>query len=165
MYIAIVMKIEIRFALRFFFLLALIFLNACSDNTADDGPTEIEAASGNFVLTELNVNPPQDVNEDGTASTNLLNEMPCISGNLVLRDDGAYVLNLTAIEVTNITGGLFFITCSQPITSNSNWNINAGEITLFGNFTTTPYVLNGSTLTRTIGEDLPNIQSVVYQKQ
>lgn len=159
------MKINQKFTQLLFLVIALISMSACSDDEGNNGPSEIEAASGTYVLTELNVNPPQDVNEDGTASTNLLNEMPCISGNLVLRDDGAYVLNLTAVEVTSITGGLFFITCSQPITSNSNWNINGGQITLFGNFTTTPYVLNGSTLTRTVGEDLPNIQNVVYQKQ
>lgn len=159
------MKIEKRFTLLSIIFTAFIFLSACSEDPDEPGPNEIEAASGTYILREINVNPPQDVNDDGIASTNLLNELACISGNLVLRDDGNYALNLTGVEVTSITGGLFFITCSQPTVSNSNWNINGGQITLFGNVTTTPYVLLDNTLTRTVGEDLPNIQSVVYQKQ
>ncbi len=159
------MKNETKLTLLIFILTSFIFLSACSDDSENNGPSDIEAASGIYILTELNVNPAQDVNEDGIASTNLLNEMPCISGNLVLKDDGTYVLTLTGVEVTSITGDLFFISCSPRTVSNSNWTINAGQITLFGNVTTTPYVLADNMLTRATGEDLPNLQNVVYQKQ
>lgn len=144
----------------------LVFLVSSCQN--DDGATtnnEVTEASGTYELIELNVSPAQDINADGTASTNLLNELSCITGTIVLRSDGSYGLNLVGVEVTAITGGQFFIDCAPSINSSSNWNINAGQITLFADFTTTPYQLNGNTLTRAIGENLPGIQSVVYEKQ
>lgn len=140
-------------------------LISCS---SDDGPpseSELSLASGTYVLTELNVNPAQDIDGDGTASTNLLNELSCIAGAINLRSNGTYSLNLTGIEVTSITNGQFFIDCGEARNSDSNWNIQNGLITLFADVTTTPYALVGDELTRTLGEDLPGIQSVVYVKQ
>ena len=146
------------------FILNFTILSCSSDN----GPaveSEISKASGTYELIELNVNPPQDINEDGTASTNLLDELSCISGTLSLRSNGTYGFNLTGIEVTSITGGQFFIDCATARNSDSNWNIKNGLVTLFADVTTTPYMLVDDKLTRTVGEDLPGIQSVVYVKQ
>ncbi len=147
------------------FVFLTFIMISCSD---DDGPaeeSEISKASGTYVLTELNVNPAQDIDGDGTASTNLLNELPCISGTLSLRSNGTYGFNLTGIEVTAITNGQFFIDCAPARNSDSNWNIQNGLVTLFADVTTTPYSLVGDELSRTLGEDLPGIQSVVYVKQ
>ena len=147
-------------------LFLLVFsIFSCS---SDDGPaeeSEISKASGTYELIELNVNPPQDINADGTASTNLLDELDCISGTLSLRSNGTYGFNLTGIEVTSITNGQFFIDCAAERNSDSNWNIQNGLVTLFADVTTTPYMLVDDRLTRTIGESLPGIQSVVYLKQ
>ncbi|MFS4448265.1 hypothetical protein ACKWCA_16455 [Maribacter sp. 2307UL18-2] len=161
------MKMKIRLFPKTAVLLVFgtLALLSCSD---DDGPVtenEIAMASGTYILTELNVNPAQDIDGDGTASTNLLDELSCISGALNLRSNGTYSLNLTGIEVTSITGGQFFIDCGEARNSDSNWNIQNGLVTLFADVTTTPYSLVGEELTRTLGEDLPGIQSVVYVKQ
>ena len=159
------MKIQELFKAPLLIFFLTFTLISCS---SDDGPaaeSEISKASGTYVLTELNVNPPQDINEDGTASTNLLDELPCISGTLSLRSNGTYGFNLTGITVTSITNGTFFIDCSESRNSDSNWNIQNGLVTLFGDVTTTPYMLVDDVLSRTIGEDLPGIQGVVYVKQ
>lgn len=142
-----------------------LILFSCSSDDDPAGESEVSKASGTYVLTELNVNPAQDINEDGTASTNLLDELACISGTLSLRSDGTYAFNLMGITVTSITNEQFFIDCSTSRNSASNWNIQNGLVTLFGDVTTTPYMLVGDVLSRTIGEDLPGIQSVVYVKQ
>lgn len=159
------MKIKELF-ISFLVILLLIFtIISCSKDNGPAPESEISKASGTYELVELNVNPPQDINEDGTASTNLLEELSCISGTLSLRSNGTYGFNLTGIEVTSITNGQFFIDCGQARNSDSNWNIQNGLVTLFADVTTTPYMLVDDRLTRTVGEDLPGIQSVVYVKQ
>jgi len=147
----------------------LLFLNfiiiSCSN---DDGPiteSEISKASGAYELIELNVNPPQDINGDGVASSNLIDELSCISGTLSLGSNGNYAFKLVGIEVTPITNGQFFINCAVERNSGSIWNIQNGLVTLFADVTTTPYMLVDDRLTRMVGEDLPGIQNVVYLKQ
>lgn len=159
------MKIKIVFKSPIILFLLFFSIVSCSSDDSPAGESEVSKASGTYVLTELNVNPPQDINEDGTASTNLLNELPCISGTLSLRSNGTYGFNLSGITVTSITNGTFFIDCSESRNSDSNWNIQNGLVTLFGDVTTTPYMLVDDVLSRTTGEDLPGIQSVVYIKQ
>lgn len=159
------MKIKLFFKTPAFFFIFICLIISCSDDDSPAAESEVSKASGTYELIELNVNPPQDINEDGTASTNLLEELSCISGTLNLRSNGTYAFNLTGVQVTSITNGLFFIECGSARNSDSNWNIQNGLITLFADVTTTPYNLVDDTLTRTIAEDLPGIQSVVYQKQ
>lgn len=149
----------------FFFLFIFLIISCSSDDNDPSAESAISNASGTYELIELNVSPAQDINDDGVASTNLLDELSCISGTLSLRSNGTYGLNLTGVQVTSITNGLFFIECASERNSDSNWNIQNGLITLFADFTTTPYSLVDDTLTRTVGENLPGIQSVVYQKQ
>lgn len=156
------MKITIRLFREILLLLVFVVISCSNDDTAE---TEMSKASGTYVLTELNVNPAQDIDDDGTASTNLLNELACISGTLSLGSNGTYALNLTGVEVTSITNGRFFISCGPARNSVSNWNIQNGSVTLFADVTTTPYTLVGDELTRTLDEDLPGIRSVVYLKQ
>lgn len=159
------MKIKVFFKATLVFFLLTFAIISCSN---DDGPTkesEISKASGTYELIELNVSPPQDIDGDGTVSTNLLDELSCISGTLSLRSNGTYGFNLTGIEVTSITNGQFFIDCGTSRNSDSNWNIQEGMVTLFADVTTTPYMLVDDRLTRTVGESLPGIQSVVYLKQ
>lgn len=147
------------------YLFATFILYSCANDDAPANDSEVSKAAGTYQLIELNVDPAQDINDDGTESTNLLDELSCISGTLVLRSDGSYSLNLTGIEVTSITNGEFFIACATPRNSSSNWNIQGGQVTLFADVTTTPYVLANDNLTRTLGENLPGIHSVVYEKQ
>ncbi len=160
-----------KMTFRLFFknsLALLLFAFIIASCSSDDSPateSELSKASGTYELIELNVNPPQDINGDDTPSTNLLEELSCISGTLTLRSNGTYSFNLTGIEVTSITNGQFFIDCASVRNSDSNWNIQNGLVTLFADVTTTPYMLVDDQLTRTIGENLPGIQSVVYLKQ
>ncbi|GAB5472304.1 MAG: hypothetical protein Mars2KO_04030 [Maribacter sp.] len=142
-----------------------VALFSCSDTNGSTSEREVSRASGTYILTELNVAPPQDIDGDGVISVNLISELNCISGILFLRPDGTYELNLTGVEVTSITNGRFFFSCGTPRNSDSTWNIQNGSVTLFADVTTTPYKLADNQLTRIVGEDLPGIQSVVYVKQ
>lgn len=159
------MKIKVFFKTPLVFFLLTFATISCSNDNGPSSESEISKASGIYELIELNVSPPQDIDGDGSASTNLLDELSCISGTLSLRSNGTYGFNLTGIEVTSITNGQFFIDCGPSRNSESNWNIQEGLVTLFADVTTTPYMLVDDRLTRTVGESLPGIQSVVYLKQ
>ncbi|MEM7381839.1 MAG: hypothetical protein AAF361_11665 [Bacteroidota bacterium] len=147
-------------------LMSMAFFSCSSDDDTSEPGGNLSELVGNWELIELNVSPAQDVNEDGTASTNLTEELDCISGTLSFNSDNTWDLDLDGINVVSITGGLFDISCAAFRTSTSGtWQSSGSQVTLFSGGTTILYTLSGERLTNTIGEDLPNIQSEVYQKQ
>ncbi|MGB5780354.1 MAG: hypothetical protein WBM42_00625, partial [Eudoraea sp.] len=55
----------------------LFIFQACSSD--DNAPVvdNNDAVVGTWDLAELNINPPQDINGDGSSSSNILTELPC----------------------------------------------------------------------------------------
>ncbi len=145
-------------------LLTLLIIACSSDDNADTTSTPDEAI-GSYTLSAVNVTPAQDVNEDGSSSTNLLDEMSCLNGTLTLNADTSWSLNLVRLNVTSITGGQFFIECSDSDSSSGTWTNSNGQINLNGSFEPTVYLLSDDTLTRQLGDELPGFQSIVFVKQ
>jgi len=70
---------------------ALVFLSSCSTE-----PIDAESFQGTWKLTEWSVNIPIDLNNDIISSTNLLEEIDCVSNEtLVFDNQGTVVSNLT----------------------------------------------------------------------
>ena len=89
-------------------LFLLFVLLACSDDDGGGDPNPNEAlVVGSWNLSELRINPAQDIDEDGNATTNILEELPCITGQLILRSDNTWSFSGTDVVITTITGGLF----------------------------------------------------------
>jgi len=154
-----------RFTKPIFFLIVFtILLVSCSDDDGSSETNENALVIGTYSLSAVNVNPAQDINEDGSTSTNLLEEMPCISGTLTINSDNSWNLNIVRVDVTTITGGLFFIDCGEADSSSGNWTFSNNQLSLSGSFEPTVYILNGDTLTQQIGEDLPGFQSIAFTK-
>jgi len=137
---------------------------SCSNDDAPSQPDESQLVIGSYSLSAVNISPAQDLNEDGITSTNLLDEMVCVTGTLAVNADKSWSLNVIRINVTSITGGLFFIECGDADASSGTWTFSNNQLSLNGSFEPTVYVLNGDNLTRSIGEDLPDFQSVVFTK-
>ncbi len=148
------------------FLSILVVLITLSCSSDDNAPETDDSALviGTYSLAAVNVNPAQDQNDDGTASTNLLDEMVCITGTLTVNTDRSWRLNVVRINVSSITGGQFFFSCGDPDNSSGTWTFNNNQLSLNGSFEPTIYLLNETTLTRQIGENLPGFQSVVFTK-
>ena len=111
----------------------ILVLGGCSD---DDGKVvsndEMMMASGIYNLVELNINPAQDINNDGSTTSNVLTELPCATGTLNLRDDGNWIWTTLEMSVTSITGGTFHLSCTSDITSRSgSWNISNNQVNLY----------------------------------
>ncbi|MEW2922101.1 hypothetical protein AB1A65_11570 [Muricauda sp. ANG21] len=136
---------------------------------SDDGGGEVAAdlqVIGIWDLSEVNISSAQDVDMDGTSSTNLMNELDCISGTILIDGDNVWTFEQTGISITAITGGQFFAQCSvNDVTGTGAWTANGNQITFQGSTILGTLTLNGDQLTNLIDDDLPGIRSYVYVKR
>ena len=140
----------------------IIFLGCnLDDGTEGVAPPNFDVL-GLWDLTEVNVNPPQDLNEDGTASTNLLNELDCLSGELLINGDLQWSLDQTELLITVITNDQFGILCNGTNSSVGLWFSDENEVTFEDNPLFSSLQIENNQLVFNSGEDLPGIQSFVY---
>ncbi|MBT8301591.1 MAG: hypothetical protein HKN53_00425 [Maribacter sp.] len=143
----------------------ILVIGACSNDDEGDSVDEIALASGNYALIELNINPPQDINNDGNTTSNVLTELPCVTGNLNLRSDGNWIWTLTETSVTSITGGAFFLSCTSDITTRSgSWTISGNQVTLYDGASNFNFTKDADQLTIIEGDDLPGFDSMVFER-
>jgi hypothetical protein len=149
-------------------LLCLLALS-CSKN--DDGPAtnpNLALVNGTWNLSALLISPAQDIDEDGTPTNNILDELNCISATLVINENNTWNFNGNDVIITTITGGLFKFFCDAPPRSASGvWDLQNNILRLSDGVSITELAINAEnlTLTNTIGESLPGLQAEVYTKQ
>ena len=139
-----------------------VLLGCSLDDGIDTIPPPNFAVLGLWDLTEVNVNPPQDLNEDGTTSTNLLNELDCLSGELLINGDLQWSLDQTELLITVITNDQFGILCNGTNSSVGLWFSDENEVTFEDNPLFSSLQIENNQLVFNSGEDLPGIQSFVY---
>ena len=156
---------------KVFLLFLSVLVLSCSDD--DGGGSEpnpnFDLVVGTWDLTELTISPQQDINGDGSFTTNILEELPCVSARIVLRDDNTWSYTGVDVVITTITGGLFVFRCADdPRDLKGNWEIQGSLVRLAddrGNLTEFTFDSSDNTLTNIIGEVLPGLQAEVYTKQ
>lgn len=142
-----------------------LFLACSSDDGESRNELEGEEFIGTWQLIAINVSTAIDVNNDGNTSNNLLDEVPCLQEILVLDRTLTYTSNAVNVQlITAITGALYNVSCTDTQATDGNWGAQNGNLFLVGN-TTREFSFNGELLTETLGNDLPGLQSLVYQKQ
>ena len=141
----------------------LIVLLSCSKDEPTETINELDLAAGTYQLVELNINPAQDINDDGNTTTNVLSELSCASGTLTLKSDATWSWSFTEINVTSITGGLFKFSCPPELSAMSgSWKAQNSQLTLFDGANT--FTKNEDRIINTINDDLPGFQSMVYER-
>ena len=153
--------------LRIIFLL-LTFLPlviSCSDDDSGSTDNFNLSVTGIWDLVEVNISSAQDVNTDGTASTNLIDEVDCISGTLLIDGDFSYNYEQTNIVVSEITNDQFFAQCSGTISASGTWTANDTQVVFSGSSRLGTFRIVGETLVDDAGEDLPGFQSFVYRRR
>lgn len=145
---------------------SVLLLFSCSNDDGEQGidPPNFDVI-GLWDLVEVNVNPAQDINMDGTASTNLMDEMDCISGTLLIDGDLVWTYEQTDIAVSLITNDQYVITCLESVTATGTWFSDEVEATFDGNSVLTALQIDGELLVNQLGQDLPGIQSYVYERR
>ncbi|MEM9868567.1 MAG: hypothetical protein AAF765_12810 [Bacteroidota bacterium] len=148
------------------FFLSILFMLLFQSCSLDDGVETIDPPNfeviGLWDLVEVNVNPPQDLDMDGTASTNLMDEMECITGSLLIDGNLIWTFEQSVINVTAITGDLFSATCNGTVSGTGNWFSDENEVTFSGDDILSVLRISEGRLIDEVGEDLPGIQSFVY---
>ena len=155
---------------KYLLILCFVGLLSCSD---DDGGSEpdpnFDLVVGTWNLSELTISPAQDINEDGNTTTNILDELPCISARIVLSDNNTWSYSGNDVVINTITGGLFAFFCSDETrTAGGNWDIQGSLVRLAddrGNITLFTFDSAENTLTNIIGEVLPGLQAEIYTKE
>ncbi len=158
------MKKYLRIPVRY---MALFFLlSACSSGDSPSPLSERELAMGTYTLVEININPAQDINEDGNTTSNVLTELPCATGSLTLTNDGMWTWSFVDINVTPIANGNFKISCtSNTFSSSGSWQVQNNLLTLFDGFNSALFTVSNKKLTSTTGDDLPDFKNTVYELQ
>lgn len=151
------------------FLIAMLFIvSSCSKDSSPKEDTisqeQLEAISGLYNMTEYVVSPPQDLNNDDVSSENIMNELPCLSASIILREDLTFSFFTIELYIVSITGGQYAIRCEDQNTTTGTWDLVNNQIEL-SNGADGTYSMNGTTLTRTEGNDLPEFQRLVFIKQ
>jgi hypothetical protein len=142
----------------------MVFSCSSDDN---GGPVDDDSpAVGTWSLTALNINPAQDIDMDGTPTSNILDELPCATGTIIIDQDGSWSSTIQNLSILSVTGDLFEINCSGSSSQSSGaWLLQGNQLTLFRDFSSVFFTLDGDTLTNNSNEDLPGFQSEVYQRQ
>ncbi len=121
-----------------------------------------------YDLVEINVSAPLDLNNDGTSSLNIVDELACLAeSTLLINGDLTWVLSQPNLEVTSITGDQFNIDCIDTPIQTGTWFSDELQVLLTSATNTGPATLriSGDRLIADIGLNLPEFQSVVYQRR
>ena len=148
-------------------LIVLVLIVSCSGD--DGGGTVIQNNNldviGIWDLTQVNISAAQDVDMDGNSSSNLIDEVSCISGTLLIDADFTWSFEQTEVTITGITGGLFFAQCGGTSSASGTWTSNTSQVTFSGSSTLDNLSIVGETLVNNINEDLPSVRSFVYERR
>ncbi|MGB3345257.1 MAG: hypothetical protein WBA61_15215 [Aequorivita sp.] len=104
--------------------IAVLFASCSSDDDNDSAPTIV----GSWTLVELNAAIPVDLNNDGTADTNILKELPCFKGNGAFTADGKFLLTISSVKAEEVNGVLVY-TCDGSIASSGTYVLNGNQLT------------------------------------
>jgi len=153
---------------KIFFLLTVsisLFLS-CSDDDGGSTTTEVDIY-GTYDLQEVNVSTAVDVDGDGdgSSSTNLMDEVDCISGTLIIRENMTWQFEQTNFTVTSITNNQVYVDCSGSSLGTGAWASDGVQIAFQGSSLLGTLQISTNRIIKVEGEDLPGVQSYVYVKR
>lgn len=151
-----------RFLLLFTIISCLVSCSSDDDGAADPG----DSLTGTWKLTAWNTQTAFDINNDGTASTNILDEINCLDNETITFNinNTAVVNNTSALDIEvfvdpdSSNGFVFEVDCeSISDIINLSWDKNGNQVILLEEgFEDEPIVANldGTTLTIIINDAL-----------
>lgn len=132
---------NIKLVAGIFLILTAFTFTSCETEPIDsainlDDFNQVTSVSGSYLMTAFNTSIPTDLNNDGTASTNQMNETTCFNNSiLVLNQDNTFVISSKGIDI--VTDGV-----NQSLSCFMDPNI-MGTWTLSGNTLTIQYTEGG----------------------
>ena len=148
----------------FLFVVSMLVFIACSDDDGGSTTTEVDIY-GTYDLQEVNVSTAVDVDGDGSSSTNLMDEVDCISGTLIIRENMTWQFEQTNFTVASITNNQYYVDCEGSSLGTGAWASDGVQIAFQGSALLGTLQISNDRITKTEGEDLPGIKSYVYVKR
>ena len=133
---------NIKLVASIFLILTAFTFTSCETEPIDsaidlDDFNPVTSVSGSYLMTAFNTSIPTDLNNDGIASTNQMNETTCFNNSiLVLNQDSTFVISSKGLDI--VTDGV-----NQSLSCFMDPNI-VGTWTLSGNTLTIQYTEGGS---------------------
>lgn len=85
---------------------------------------------GTWKLTSASGTLPFDLNMNGTASANLLEELPCFEDTIVVSEDNTYDQKMTEIEVNTDSFPVITANCTgNTLTKTGTWMLDGDQLT------------------------------------
>ena len=155
-----------NFRFNLVLLICSTFIVGCSSDDSDGDTVDNSAILGSYNLTEVNISIPQDPNEDGTSSTNMVEELSCLSGQLSISADGTWDMTLVELSISAVTGDFYAVRCAGDVANNysGRFSFQNNQLTLDASQFST-FQFNGDILTENINEELPGILTRKFEKQ
>lgn len=121
---------------------------------SDDSSSDAVNPVGTYRLTAFNISEAQDLNGDGTASVNQMNETACLNDSfLTLNANNTFVFDDKGIEI-GFDGENETVDCYDDGDVEGTWSVSGNAIsftyTFDGDVITDTFTLSGSTLTMTV---------------
>ncbi|AFL80467.1 hypothetical protein Aeqsu_0966 [Aequorivita sublithincola DSM 14238] len=104
-----------------------VFFASCSSD--DDNDAVESSIVGAWTLKEANVENPMDINGDGTADPNFMNEVPCFVGTLSFTGDGIYAQTFSNLIVEEVNGEIS-VECDGTVASTGTYSLNGDQLTV-----------------------------------
>lgn len=138
---------------RIFGLLTAIGL-LISCNSDDSNNSNSGNPVGTYKLTAFNISEPQDLNGDGTASVNQMNETNCLNESyLIVNADNTFSFDDKGVEIS-FDGENETVSCYDDGEIIGTWTSSGNTVTFTysvgGDVVTDTLVMSGSTLTITV---------------
>jgi len=135
------------------FLIAIaIALFSCTFDDSEDVISQETTASsliGTWDLTSFRFSEPVDINADGDASEEFLDELPCFNSVLIFNEDGTFSAMATDIEFTVGMDGTTLDCLESTTSTTGTWSLDGLTLVTVsdGDTTETPLNLDGDILT------------------
>lgn len=119
--------------IAFLFLIAItVLLNSCSNEPIDPA-IDISSSSsvaGTYYMTAFNSSIPTDLNGDGSASTNQMNETNCFNGSFItLNSNNTFIANSKGLDINN-NGATSIIECFDEGNFTGTWALSGNQLSI-----------------------------------
>ncbi len=140
--------------IKFLSLIALAAIAfSCSDD--DDSSSNSTNHAGTYFLTAFTIAEPQDLNGDGTSSSNILNETDCFEGGFIqLNSDNTFTASSEGMDITLTNEGVEVVECYDDGNFSGTWSASGNQITMTyssdGDMYTDTFNISNNSITYTV---------------
>lgn len=155
---------------NFFKFLTITLLTITVSCSSDDDSSG--GGDGNLVgdwdLIAYTLGAPQDINFDGTESTDVLAQVPCFEASITFMSNGNFNSSTDEIDFDiDIINEEAVITCEGPALNSGTWELNGVNLTTVsdGETDTQAITLSGDTFSFSFSDPFFGETTFLYQRQ